>query len=323
VRNAAVWVASFVLVAGALSAAVGTATVQWLYPKTAPGAVAAPAPVAAPVAAPGAVAAPAPVAAPVAAPAPARPTQAGPVETVALESIRLAGDGNVAGTLALTAPGAVSEASVQQLARLRPTPLRAARLPGAAGEPVSVLVWADYRREDGKQAHGVYQVAVTGEKVTGITGPVAPDGGYRPLPLEPLDEKAHKVDMAQYKGKGLVLWAPRNPEPGLAEAMAALQGAYASQGVAVVLVLDVPAPDWLASARQGGFQGPVWRIKGRLEDVPVPSKGIFLGATGVLVNRDGLVVASLAALDPGRYALLDQPVQSIARAVFEAYGLLN
>jgi hypothetical protein len=300
-KNAVALLASAILVAGALAAVVGTATVEWLYPQMAPAASARPA---------------------VTSSHPAPGAPASPLESLALEVLRRTGVGDIFGALALTAPGSVSEEALRQAARLSPRPLRAAILPGPEGRPAQLLVWADYQRDNAKTARGLYQVTITGDKATALSGPVAPEGGYLPLSLQPLDEKARKVDMNAYRSRGLLLFAARNPEPGLAETMARLQAAYAPKGIDVVLVLDVRSPDWLPAARAAGFQGTVWRIKGRLEDVPVPSQGPYLGAAGLLVSRDGLAVASLAALDPGRYGLLGQPPDSIAQLVFQTYGLL-
>ncbi|HLN65385.1 MAG TPA: hypothetical protein VK464_28005, partial [Symbiobacteriaceae bacterium] len=70
------------------------------------------------------------------------------------------------------------------------------------------------------------------------------------------------------------------------------------------------------------WQGPVWRVKARLEDVPLVSRANLLGAYGVLVDREGYAVASAGVLDPLRYGLPDQTPLGLAEPVLKAYGLL-
>lgn len=251
-------------------------------------------------------------------PPPPRPLS--PDESLAIEMIRSAATGDIRKALGLSV--GVSQASLtEQLARLAPTPIRAGTLPSEAGGPTSLLVWTTYTR-DGQPSRGAYQVAVSDGKVVEVNGPLVPDGGYAPLPWQPLDEQARKIDLSLYRGRGLVLFAPRAPEPGLLEAMTSIQRDYQKLGIEVVLVIDIRSPDWITTARHGGFQGPVWRVKARLEDVPVVSPGRMFGASGLLIDPDGHVVASLAVLDPSRYGLPEQEPYGVAEAVFRAYGLL-
>jgi len=318
IRNAAAVIVAVALVAGALSALVAMLTVEWIYP--ADGRAAAAAQATAP--APAAAAAAREVVAP---PAPATPAPAKPVdpsspqdEQIALNLLRKASAGDVAAALKLADPAITAEALRDQVGRLAATPLRAAGLPGAG----RVLIWADYARESGGRARGAYDLTVAGGQVTQLKGPLAPEGGFKPLPFEVLDEDARKLDMAPYRGRGLLLVSPRLPEPGLAETLQQLSTTFAPQGVTVALLLDIRSPDWAQAARQGGFDGPVWRAKARLEDVPLVSRGQFLGAYGVLVDREGYAVASLAALDPSRHGLPDRTVSDVAPVVLRAYGLL-
>lgn len=310
-RSLAFWTVTAMLVLGAISATVAMVTVTWLYPQGRGQSVASTASATPPAAEP---TAPAAAAQPLRTAAPT-----GLEERAAVEVIRLASIGDLRGALALTA--GLTEPQLKAVTGLSPTPVSAAPLPAANGSPAEMLVWTQYRL-DGLPARGAYTVAVADGKVTALAGPLAPAGGYARLPWTPLDEQARKVDPATYSARGLILVAPRTPEPGLAETMAQLQREYQARGVDVVLVIDVRSPDWISVARAAGFQGPVWRVKGRLEDVPAVSPGLFLGAVGLLVDREGFVVASLTALDPSRYGLTETVTPSaVAPAVLKAYGL--
>ena len=309
-RNVGTYLLSVILVAGALSAVVSMATVKWLYPQRpterTPAAVqttrtADPAP---------AQPQPQPKTQP-------QPQAASPEEKTALEFIRRAAGGDVAGAAALT-EGLTAEALKDAITRHSPTPQRVAKLPSPAGS-IDVLVWVNLGTNKGLSR---YQVTVAGGKVRSFKGPMAPEGGYGPFMLTLLDEQARPLDMAPYKGHALLLFSPRVPEPGLPELLNQLQMAYASRGIDVAVVMDTRSPDWAAAARAGGYKGPIWRVKARLEDVPLVAKGTLLGAYGILVDRDGLAVASLSALEPLNYNLPDETPASIAPAVFRAYGLL-
>ncbi len=301
-RTVLFWIASIALVLGALSATVSMATVKWLYPTSASAIDPPP---------------------PEEATATARVnTQEAPssAELGALEFIRRASAGDTAGAKALAAELPVG--LYEQIANLRPVVQKAAALPGPAGAPTPVLVWSTYRRED-HTARGAYQVSIQNGKVTGVSGPFAPDGGYQTLPWAPTDEKGRKVNLNSYKGRGLVIVAPRAPEADLVPSLARLQAESAPKGVDVILAVDLGGPDLTSYARNSGYTGPIWRIKGHIEEVAMVSKGRLMGAAGLLVDRTGLAVASLTALDPARYGLDGQPIQAIAPAVFRAYGLIN
>lgn len=296
---------SLLLAVAALSAVVAIATVEWLVYPTAGAPVASTPPPSESVK----------TTQPLAAQTPPSQAPAGPDEALALDFVRRAGAGDLAGALSLTAPSVFKQEQLRTaVARFSPAPVRAGKLPGT---PTVVLVWTQYRNEVGAQARGLYQVTVSGGKVTALAGPIAPDNGFHSLSLEPLDEQARPVDMAAYKGHSLLLVAPRNPEDGLLEALKAMP-----PGIDVVLVRDIRSPDWVGSARQGGFTGPVWLVKSRLEDLPVVSQTRFLGAVGILVDRDGYAVGSFAALDPLRYNLPDSTLKDVAPLVLKAYGLL-
>jgi len=312
-RNVAFWALSTLLVLGALSAAVALMTLRWLYPGNAPAARTPPP--AAQAAQPAGVTSPTPVT-----PAAQAGSPTSPADRTALDFVRRAASGDVKGALALSAT--LTEADItDQITLINPTPIRTARLPGPADGPVRLLVWTEYRRE-GLLAKGAYDLIIAGPKVIALQGPLAPAGGYAPLPFKPLDERSRPVDMTAYKGHGLILIAPRTPEANLLDTLVQLQTAYATQGIDVILVIDVRSPDWVSLAKSVGFQGPIWRVKARLEDTPVVFQGRLQGAYGLLVDRDGNVTAPLGVLDPSRYGLTDQTVQSIAPAVLQAYGLL-
>ncbi|HYF91898.1 MAG TPA: hypothetical protein VD969_06605 [Symbiobacteriaceae bacterium] len=317
-RNAGVYLLSVLLIAGALSAVVSMATMQWLYPQR--GTDRAPAP------AHSAPAAPASAAAPEKQPAQPQPATknavnpafaATPEETLALEFIRRAAGGDVQGAAALS-DGLTAEALRGSVTFHSVSAQRAATLPGPRGS-VNVQVWVLIGPN---QTRSLYQLTVAGGKVRSLKGPMAPEGGFGPFGLTLLDEQARPLDMTPYRGRGLVLISPRTPEPGLAELVRQLQAACGPQGVDVVLLMDIRSPDWVAAARAAGYTGPVWRVKARLEDVPLVSKGSLMGAYGVLIDREGFAVASLAALDPFQYGLPDEAPPAIATSVFRAYGLM-
>lgn len=301
-RNLTTWIVSTVLVLGALSAVVAALTVQWLYPTFASPDGNGPLPGIGKLSAASGVSATKP--------------PAGTPEHTAMELIRRAGAGDLHGALALVQPGAMTAEGLQrQVTRFTPTPRRVAALPGT-GEP-RLLVWVDYWRESG-QARGLYQVSMAGGKVSAVQGLLAPEGGFAPLPWAPLEETGGKqVNLKAYRGRPLLLVAPRTPEVGLAEALTELRKA----GLEVVLVIDTRSPDWVTAARHFGFDGPIWRLKQRMEDAGVVNQGQALGAVGVLIDADGVAVGPFAALDPLRYGLPDKRMVDILPIIMKAYGL--
>lgn len=300
-RNVLFWGSSALLVVGALSATIALTTMNWLYPTSA-----------APAAGKAVV-----LSTPAARPAMVSAESTG-AELAALAFLERVSAGDISGARAMAA--GLSDATYEQTLQLKPVVQQAALLPVPAGAPDSVLVWTTYRR-DGRTARGAYRVTLEAGKVIGATGPLAPEGGYGPLPWQPIDERGRKVSLEGYKGRGLVIIAPRLPEADLTAVLTRLQTEFSPMGVEVVLAVDLGGPDLTAHARNAGFAGPVWRIKGHLEEVPVLSKGRLLGAVGLLVDRVGTTVASLAALDPSRYGLDGQPIEAVAPAIFRAYGL--
>jgi hypothetical protein len=92
--------------------------------------------------------------------------------------------------------------------------------------------------------------------------------------------------------------------------------------VTVALVIDVGAPDWIATARKEGFTGPIWRLKGQLDRIPVVTPGLLEGAVGLLIDKDGYAVGSLPLLDPTAYDLFDKEPAQIAVQVLTAWGLI-
>lgn len=311
---------SAIAAAGILSAGVSVAAVRWLAPGPAAVAAApaaAPPPTTAPAISAQQTPTPAKAAPPASLPAPPIPGQE---EQTALDFLRRAGAGDTTGALALST-GLTEEALRHQVGRYAAVPRRATRLPGASGPAVSILLWADYRFE-GLAAKGQYVATMQGGKITALKGPLSPEKGFQPFSAPLVDEQGNPVHLVNYLGRGLVLITPRTPEPGLAELLAGLHAAYAARGVEVVLATDIRSPDWVAAARKAGFKGQVWRVKLRMEDVPLVSRGTLLGAYGVLVDRSGFAVGSLGALDPLAYNLPDKTVADIAPGVFQAYGLL-
>jgi hypothetical protein len=329
VRNIGTYLLSVILIAGTLSAVISMATIQWLYPDrgrgqtgTTQGAVTdtpkADALPSAPTSGPETVStAPKAVTPTLAKPAQATPPAATPEEKLALDFLLRAAGGDAQGAAALT-EGLSTDFLKEQITRHVPVPQRVATLPGAPGSTV-VLIWATTGTE---LARIQYQVTIQKDKVHALKGPLAPEGGFAPFALTMLGEDARPLDMAAHKGRALLLIAPRAPEPGLAELLTELQTTYAPKGIDVALVLDIKSPDWLTAARAAGYKGPVWRVKARLDDVPLVARGTLLGAYGVLVDRAGFAVASLAALEPLHYNLPDETPASIAPMVFRAYGLL-
>lgn len=322
-RNLIFWAVTAILLLGALSATVSMATVRWLYPDTSPPASSKAGSTPAAKAQPKQSSTPAGAGQSTPYTPPPLTSQPGPPATpdelLALDVIHRAGTGDLAGARSLShsIPAEVWE----ELERVRPSPGRAVTLPGPEGGPVQVLVWTQYRRE-GALARGAYQVAISGTKVLGITGPFAPSSGYRSLPFKPLDERARPVDMSKFEGRGLLLVTPRLPEADLVPLMNDLQREYSPRGVEVILLLDTLSPNWVTAARRFGYTGLIWRVKGRVDEIPVVTRGGMLGAIGLLVDRQGTVVSSLAALDPSRYSLPDKTVPEIAAQVLRVYGLL-
>lgn len=178
------------------------------------------------------------------------------------------------------------------------------------------LVWVTYRM-DGQFRRGYYLVEVEQGRVE---GPFAPDGGYRPFALSALDGATGRpVSLPDYHGRGLILVTPRRPDPQLPTWLEAVRKEALAWGVHVVLAVDTAAPDYQAYARKMGYEGPVWRVKGNLENVRTVSSFSLLGATGLLVDRTGTVVAPLSALDPARYGQED--LLPVLPQLLKAFGL--
>jgi hypothetical protein len=322
IRKAGIVAFSSVVMAGALSVIVAVMTVRLLDPNTGgPGVAAITAPTPAAVPAPSPSPAPAPLAATQPTPQPVTPTLAQATEAVqkptdtdeqaAMELIRSAGIGDLPAALARV-QGLSDQVVKTKVTRLGAVPYRSTRLVAT-----EMLVWAEYLRA-GVTVRGAYQVHMVDGKVTALEGPLAPEGGYQLAHVKPIDLNGKSVDLGAFKGRGVVLVAPRIPELGLDEALVTLQKQFAPLGVEVVLALDIGAPDWAGTAARAGFTGTVWRFKSRLDDVPMLNKGRWLGAVGLLIDREGYAVASLTALDPSRYdSQAPDPTQ-----IFKAYGLL-
>lgn len=326
-RSAGTYLLSLLLIAGALSAVVSMATVKWVYPKRpadrTPATAQAGPPANSAATAPTNAAAPtnSPVtAAPPPDPGPAK--AATPDEKAALDFLRRAASGDLQGALALTAVGSLTEEAIRdQVTRHRPAVQAVGTLPGATGT-TTVLAWVT--TASGGQGRSQYQLTIANGKVRSLKGPMAPEGGFGPLPFPLLDEQATQLDMTPYRGRALLLISPRTPEPGLPELMIQFQATYGPLGIDVALVRDLRSPDWVAAARAAGWTGPVWKVKAHLDDVPLVAKGTLLGAYGVLIDPQGNAVASVAALDPVQYNLpVETPPAAIATDVFKAYGLLK
>jgi hypothetical protein len=209
------------------------------------------------------------------------------------------------------------------LTKLAPQPLRASPLPGATDRTGTILVWTTYTRPDGTPGSGPLLVQFQDGRPKSITGPLVPPGGYTRPTFTLLDEQSRRLPAAAYQGKPLLLIAPRRPEAGLGYLLTSLHQALAPHGVTVALVIDVGAPDWIAAARKEGFTGPVWRLKGQLDQIPVVTPGLLEGAAGLLIDPDGYAVGSLTLLDPTAYDLFDKEPAQIAVQVLTAWGLIR
>jgi hypothetical protein len=215
------------------------------------------------------------------------------------------------------------EGQVKNLQWLRPHPLRAARLPGGDASSGEVLVWTSYQLPDGGSGTGPILVRYAGGRPVEVVGPLVPPGGYTRPELDLRDENGRRLPQGETTGKPLLLIAPRRPEAGLGYTLTSLQKRLAPHGVTVALVIDIGAPDWIATARKEGFQGPVWRLKGQLDQVPVVTPGWLDGAVGLLIDPNGYAVGSLPLLDPTRYNLFDREPAQIAEQVLQAWGLIR
>ncbi len=261
------------------------------------------------------------------APAPPPPKQAlakvAPATTpteAARALLQLLGAGDDQSVGSLLAADAPAAQRLADLKALQIRPLRGGPLPGSGPEYAEVLIWSEYTQA-GKQARGYFQLQVVHEhdewRVHAADGPVAPRDGWSvfKFPTESLDGQPVKV-----KGPA-VLWAPRQPEPDLVQDMIVLHKALGAD-LPLVLVVDPSTPvGWEKVALQGGWSGPVWRVRGRLEELSVPALWLYKGAAGVLLDSDARAVASLGALDPGRYYAA--PVwPGAAVQALQAHGLL-
>lgn len=259
-------------------------------------------------------------AAPGNAPAPALSLETEGSEGLAVRLLQLASANDREGSRAIISPSLGQAELTARVTAFEPRPLHAAPLPRPTDDEERILIWAEYTAA-GQPTIGLYQVTVSSDQVTAVSGPLSPLGGYRPLILEPLDQHAKRVPSHTYQGRPLILLAPRAPEPLLARTLIDLHELLAPRGITVALVIDMHAPDWAGTARAAGFTGPIWRWKGNVESIPTVTPGRLQGAAGLLIDREGIPVASVAALDPFRYGLPDQTPAQIAEAVLRAYGL--
>lgn len=211
----------------------------------------------------------------------------------------------------------------QSLVKLAPQPIRANLLPGGNDQTGTVLVWTNYTRPDGSAGNGPLLIQYQNGRPMSITGPLVPPGGYTRPELTLLDEKSRRLPPSAYQGKPLILIAPRRPEAGLGYTLTSLQETLAPHGVTVALVIDVGAPDWISAARKEGFTGPIWRLKGQLDRIPVVTPGQLDGAIGLMLDKDGYAVGSLPLLNPTTYDLFDKEPAQIAVQVLQAYGLVK
>lgn len=261
-----------------------------------------------------------PAAAPAAAPAAPAVAPDTPAAT-AREFLARAGAGDSSGSQALVAAGGPGAGRLAEFRQMQVRPLRGGPLPGASPDAAEVLLWSGYRRA-GAEALGYFQLRVVREqgtwRVAGADGPVAPREGWAAYAFPTETAGGQRVAV---RGPA-VLWAPRRPDPDLARDMAALQQQLGDR-LPVVLVMDLPAPaGWEKVAQEEGWTGAVWRVRGRLEELPVPALWTYKGATGVLLDADGKVVASLGALDASRYNAAG-PWPETAVQALAAHGLIN
>jgi hypothetical protein len=312
------WGLAAAVVAVFLGVAMGTVAVRWLYPGLSSGAsrMQEPAAAADPVS-PGAGGSGGSGAGGSGGSGAGAPAVIRPEETAARLITRAAG-GMHADALALAAPGALSRDTLKErIEAFQPRVRSSALLPDG-----QALVWVNYKRGT-RQAKGYYLVTVGKEGVTALAGPFAPLDGYRSFQMEVFDEFRNKIDPKVYKGKGLVLVAPRQPDPYLPPLLEDLRIAAEESGVYFVLALDTASPDWLRYARAQGYNGLIWRVKGNLETLPAVAPFSVLGAVGILIDREGVAVAPFAVLDPSRYGREWSEAASLLPAIVRAFGLTD
>lgn len=211
-----------------------------------------------------------------------------------------------------------------QLQQAPPVHLRISALGSAAAgavEQAEVWVWVDDRGP--RLFRAVLALSEQGWRLRRLTGPIVPLGGFVSFGLTLLPERNAPPLAApwQQQGQGLVLWSPRQPEPGLYATMEALRRAQAGQ-VMVVLGQDgLTADHQVAAAQAGGWRGEVWLVAGRLDALPVLARHTWLGADGVLVDRAGRVVAALGVLDAERFGDVTWPLRPEVSALLTALNL--
>jgi hypothetical protein len=239
----------------------------------------------------------------------------GTPEWTAYDFLTTAGRGYIGGALARSS---VPQGEIVAAAELQTSPVSAARIPTLNSDSVRILVWAEYLRQ-GHRMQGAYLVDVAVDKVVSITGPIGPTF---PLGIDVTDETGQVVAASHLRSGPHLLIAPRRPAAELGAALTQWEAEYRSAGLTVVLVLDGRSPAWGPAARQAGFQGPIWRTRAALDDLPVVLRGEYHGAVGLMVDAAGMVRGPFCLLDPARYGLLQSEAKSVMATVLKAYGLL-
>lgn len=285
----AFWVLAIVLPALALGVIAGSMTVSWLYPDH---------------------------------PAETRKPSVSSMSTVLVQEesaaklIERAANSRYTEALSLAAAGTLTRDLLnERVTVFHPTVISAATLPDG-----QALVWVEYRR-NGKILRAHYLVRMGDDGISGLDGPYAPLGGYAALGMDIYSEDGRLIDRGALRGKGLILVTPRRPDPYLPPVLEELRLEAEKWGVIFVLALDTASPDWLRYARAQGYNGTIWRIKGNLDTIPALAPFPFMGATGLLVDRDGMAVAPLSAIDPPRYGRDPDELTAILALIIKAFRL--
>lgn len=234
----------------------------------------------------------------------------------AVQLIERAARGQYTDALTLTAPDSLTKEILhKRIGEFAPTVTAAHELPNE-----QMLVWVTYARA-AKRLHAHYLITMSDAGITAVEGPFAPMNGYGTFDLDIYAEDGHRIQASSLRGQGLILVAPRRPNPDLPPLLEELRQEAERGGARFILAMDTAAPAWDDYARSQGYNGPIWRVKGNLERFPTISAFPFQGMVGILVDRSGLVVAPFSVVEPVRYGRPDEELTALLPTILKAYGL--